>query len=251
MALLFGSRKQFWAGAGLLVVATSLLWWTAPLWQPPINSWSVSLLENFFKWQGYWSRELQGQADQKITSTEISGIQNEKISKMAEEFLALKNRVKSEHIKTALGYLVVGRGYDNFDLALFEDSAPPVGAAVISAQGFLVGRVVSVSGKTATVWPVGAANFKLSARLVDQNNYTGVIETSTGGWLRLYQLPREAALKENLLVESSAFDAVMPEGLPVATIKEVSASTGTTPEALLWPLFSSVWSQPILFEWKK
>lgn len=244
-------KKQIVAIGAVLTVAITLLWWTAPLWQPTLNAWTVSTTQNFFQWQGYWSQTLQGWPTASVSISEIAVTQDKKIFEAEKKLLDLRAAAKSERLKTQTGYLVAGRGPDIYNVVIFDGEAPPVGAAVVTAEGNLVGRVFSVSGRTALVWPVVGANFKVSARLVGQPNFTGVVMVDNSGNLRLFQLPREISITDNSLVETSAFDNLIPEGLPIAKVANVISGTGTSPEAALLPLSASSWSQPIIFEWKK
>lgn len=249
-------KKQFTAVASLIIVVVAILWWTAAVWQGPLNSWTVSALNGIFKWQGYWSASLQGEQTLQNSGSQnlggdIAQAQDKKILDAEIALLVLRAKIKKEKIGSVPAYLVAGRGADNFNVAVFEGEAPPVGAAVVSSEGFLVGRIISVAGSTALISSLTGVNFKLSARLLDQPNFSAVLQTDLSGLLRLFQLPREAVIKEKTIVESSAFDNVMPEGLAVASVKSLSIGAAGAPEAILLPLFSSVWSQPVLFEWKR
>ncbi|KKS43564.1 MAG: hypothetical protein UV05_C0030G0005 [candidate division CPR1 bacterium GW2011_GWA2_42_17] len=244
-------KKQITALASLIIVVIAILWWTAAVWQGPVNYWLMSALTGFFKWQGQAAQILQDGQNISVSIQEIALEQDKKIIDMEKKLLDLWNKVKKEKIGVTPAYLVAGRGADIYNVAIFEGDAPPLGAAVVSADGFLIGRVFSVSGSIVLVWPITGANFKLSARLVDQPNFNAVLQADMSGLLRLSQLPREVAIKENALVETSAFDNIIPEGLAVASVKGVFTDVAVAPEAALLPLFLSVWSQPVLMEWKR
>jgi len=92
---------------------------------------------------------------------------------------------------------------------------------VLSADGFLVGRLASVSLTRTQVVLLGDPNCKVGARVDNESRDTGVIGASgplDSGYVEMSYLSKNANLKPGQNVKTSGYGGIFPPDIPIGQI---------------------------------
>ncbi len=124
---------------------------------------------------------------------------------------------------------------------------------VLTAEGFLVGRVISTSLTSSQVVLLGDPNCKVSALVENEGRDMGVVEAGgpfDGSLITMTRLSRNAVVKPGQRVVTSGLGEVFPKGIPIGQIAdtrpaefglytEARVKLGASPGSLeeVWVLF--------------
>jgi len=94
---------------------------------------------------------------------------------------------------------------------------------VLSPDGYLIGRIASVSFARAQIVLIGDPNCKVAA-LVQETRDTGVVNAGgpfDGSFMTMSYLPSSANLKSGQNIVTSGEGPIFPKGIPIGTIVDV------------------------------
>jgi rod shape-determining protein MreC len=129
----------------------------------------------------------------------------------AEEFKFIPAQVVNNSLDKSYNFLTINKGYLN---------GVRKGMGVISEEGVL-GQVVSVTDNYAMAMSILNKNFKLSAKIY-QENFFGSLSWSGGSpeYADLEYIPLHVNIKEGDTIVTSGFSSIFPEGFRVGIIEE-------------------------------
>ncbi len=129
----------------------------------------------------------------------------------AEEFKFIPAQVVNNSLDKSYNFLTINKGYIN---------GVRKGMGVISEEGVL-GQVVSVTDNYAMAMSILNKNFKLSAKIY-QENFFGSLSWSGGSpeYADLEYIPLHVNIKEGDTIVTSGFSSIFPEGFRVGIIEE-------------------------------
>ncbi|MFA4880480.1 MAG: rod shape-determining protein MreC [Candidatus Doudnabacteria bacterium] len=124
---------------------------------------------------------------------------------------------------------VVGRNPDNLIQSLkinrgAQDNVR-VGAPVIFGEGFLVGKVIEVFSKTATVLLITDQNSVVNALIID-SRASGNIYGQHGLGLTMEMIPQNEIVQVGDTVITSGLSGELPKGLVIGEIVKVESNSG-------------------------
>ncbi len=112
-----------------------------------------------------------------------------------------------------------------------------VGLAVISGDGVLVGKIVSVSSSTATVAAVTDRGSATAASLLNETRTIGIAKGINGGLMQVEYIPHDELIRVNDLLVTSGLETNVPDGLLLGIVNAVqSEPTSAFQAALVEPL---------------
>ncbi len=230
--------KQNLAIWGVLLLALLL---AAVRFQQPlratVNEFFGPFLEARSKLQGR-SRNASRFAMSKVELIEeidrlSAQIDNESFAERRVRILEAENMQLREQLRLskALGYRLVTaqilvsdpvNGGRTFMIDRGRTSGLQIGQPVLR-DGNLLGRVLEVSDHSAHVLSIADPNCKLSVRIVDTEHHGILFGRGANAWRAspycvARYMPRDAQYMAGTLVETSAFDAKVPPGLPVGSL---------------------------------
>ena len=94
---------------------------------------------------------------------------------------------------------------------------------VLSPEGFLIGRVSSVSLTKSQVVLIGDANCKVPAVVENETRSQGIVVGGgpfDGSFAALTHLPNNAKLKPGQRVVTSTLSSIYPPGIPIGLVVE-------------------------------
>lgn len=129
----------------------------------------------------------------------------------SEEFKFIPAQVVNNSLDKSYNFLTINKGYIN---------GVRKGMGVISEEGVL-GQVVSVTDNYAMAMSILNKNFKLSAKIY-QENFFGSLSWSGGSpeYADLEYIPLHVNIKEGDTIVTSGFSSIFPEGFRVGIIEE-------------------------------
>jgi rod shape-determining protein MreC len=129
----------------------------------------------------------------------------------SEEFKFIPAQVVNNSLDKSYNFLTINKGYLN---------GVRKGMGVISEEGVL-GQVVSVTDNYAMAMSILNKNFKLSAKIY-QENFFGSLSWSGGSpeYADLEYIPLHVNIKEGDTIVTSGFSSIFPEGFRVGIIEE-------------------------------
>jgi rod shape-determining protein MreC len=101
------------------------------------------------------------------------------------------------------------------------DDGVSVGAAVIMADGHLVGKIIETRKKTAIVRSLLSRESEVAVSLLNTSRTIGLGQGSGGALLSLKFIPQDEIITVNDLVVTSGLEAAIPPGLIVGVITGV------------------------------
>ncbi len=157
--------------------------------------------------------------------------ENAKLKEMENENAFLRDQLKFQEKKGVKGIDadVIGRNPDNLIQSLkinrgSEDNIK-IGAPVIFGEGFLVGKVVEVFSKTATVLLITDQNSVVNALIAD-SRANGNIYGQHGLGLTMEMIPQDEIVKAGDVVITSGLSGELPKGLVIGEIVKVESNSG-------------------------
>jgi rod shape-determining protein MreC len=118
-----------------------------------------------------------------------------------------------------------------------SDDGVAAGWPVIAGDGIMVGKVVAVSGATATVRTLSDRSSATAVTLLNGTRTIGIAEGMSGVLLALRYIPQDERISVNDIVVTSGLEDAVPSGLVVGIVNSVSTDpTAPFQEAVLEPL---------------
>lgn len=102
-----------------------------------------------------------------------------------------------------------------------SDDGLRVGLAVVAADGHFVGKISTVSGKTAVVQSVLDRGAKVAVALLNSSRTLGIGEGNGSALLSLQFIPQNENISLNNLVVTSGLEEAIPPGLVIGVITGV------------------------------
>ncbi|MBI4713685.1 rod shape-determining protein MreC [Candidatus Uhrbacteria bacterium] len=121
-----------------------------------------------------------------------------------------------------------------------EQDGIKIGDPVIVKDGVLIGKIASVTKKSATVRTLSDPAVATAVSLLNKSQTIGVAEGMTGNLLRLKFIPQETKIEVNDLVVSSGLEQKIPSGLLIGIINDVRPEENAPfLEAIIEPIVDS------------
>lgn len=177
----------------------------------------------------------------------------EQVADLAIDQTRLKQlEIENASLKATLGFVerldvrsvmasVVSRSRDIqsslFSIDRGRDDGIHVGDPVIVKNGILVGKVLSVTPKSAAVLALTDPSMATAVGILNQTQTIGVAQGMAGNLLRLKFIPQGTQLSVNDLVVSSGLESTIPSGLLIGLINDVQPEQNAPfLEAVIEPL---------------
>ncbi len=124
-----------------------------------------------------------------------------------------------------------------FSIDRGEEDGIRTGDPIIVKDGILVGKVVSVTPRSATVHALTDPYIATAVSVLNQTQTIGVAEGMAGNLLRLKFIPQDTVLSVNDLVVSSGLESSIPSGLLIGLVNDVQPEENTPfLQAIIEPL---------------
>jgi rod shape-determining protein MreC len=157
-------------------------------------------------------------------------IENARLKSFEEENRILRQFLefsKKEQRKFILGNVISGVNQADAGLdgmaTIDKGSANGVkpGAAVLDAQGFIVGKVIQVKDNFSEICLITNKECKLAAALENENKTAGIIRGEHGLTIKMEFIPQTEEVKEGDIVITSGIEEDIPAGLVIGKIIKI------------------------------
>jgi len=126
---------------------------------------------------------------------------------------------------------------DRFVIDKGESEGVKVGLPVVIDDGFLIGKVTSVTNENATVTGLTHIESATAVSILNLNKTIGLLEGEGGSLLSMSYIPQDQELETNDLVVTSGLEEYVPGGLLVGVINAIQEdSQAPFKEAVVEPL---------------
>jgi len=95
-----------------------------------------------------------------------------------------------------------------------------VGAAVINAEGMLIGRVSKINERNSLIYLITSPQIKTNVE-IGENRIEGIVKGKGNFEMNIENLPKDKEIKEGDLVITGRIQNDFPSGLPLGTVKSV------------------------------
>lgn len=137
----------------------------------------------------------------------------------------------------AIGHGTVG-DLNTVEINAGQDEGVIEGAAVLSEDGVLVGRVARVDAATSIITLLISPSIAVAAQIQNSSLSPGVVSGEHGLALRMTLIPQTDGVAIGDLVVTSGTDSHIPEQLVIGTINAITSTPGGLfQEAAITPLF--------------
>lgn len=161
-----------------------------------------------------------------LTSRLAEAQQKLEISSTVEELTAYIGATRGRSvIAGVIGYspdpgitsIVISRGS--------ADGVAP-GMAVVTSNGILIGKVRTVTGRTATVVVLTDNQSQVAARIQNDNRSPGIINGERGLAMVMNFIPKDDDVKPGQTIVTSGTEALVPPDVVIGTVRATSSRTG-------------------------
>ncbi|MFH1253530.1 MAG: rod shape-determining protein MreC [Candidatus Uhrbacteria bacterium] len=129
-----------------------------------------------------------------------------------QSFTNITARIINRSASTVDGLVVIDRGSDG---GVIKE------AAVIAADGYLVGRVVTVYPKISLVRPLLSRSSKITASILNSSRTIGLATGTGGALLTLQFVPQDQVFAVNDLIVTSGLESGIPSGLIIGVVTSI------------------------------
>lgn len=141
-----------------------------------------------------------------------------------EEFKELLNWSEGNPEMENVGADIVGQSPDNWQRLMIVNTGSSSGVkkymSVVTQEGFLVGRIISVGSRSSVVQLITDSSSAVGAR--DQRSReTGVVEGRNRSTIRFVTMTDEAEMKVGDDIETSGLGGTCPPDIPIGTICKI------------------------------
>lgn len=141
-----------------------------------------------------------------------------------EEFKELLNWSEGNPEMENVGADIIGQSPDNWQRLMIVNAGSSSGIkkymSVVTQEGFLVGRIISVGSRSSVVQLITDSRSAVGAR--DQRSReTGVVEGRNRSTIRFVPMTDEADMKVGDVIETSGLGGTCPPDIPIGTIREI------------------------------
>lgn len=117
------------------------------------------------------------------------------------------------------------------------DDRVEVGQAILGDDGVLLGKITSLSKRTATIELLTDPNSRIAATLSGEQRLLGVVEGRGNGAARMTYIPSSQAMKKDQIIVTSGTEEKIPAHIPLGLVNAVEGkSTDPFVSAILEPL---------------
>lgn len=114
-----------------------------------------------------------------------------------------------------------------------------IGQAVLAGDGVVVGKIVSLTERTATVQLLTDPRSRFAATLSGETKLLGVVEGRGNGAARMTYIPASQPIKKDQIVVTAGTEAKIPPHLPIGLVNAVEGkNTDPFVSAILEPLLT-------------
>jgi rod shape-determining protein MreC len=141
-----------------------------------------------------------------------------------EEFKELLNWSEENPEMENVGADIIGQSPDNWQRLMIVNAGSSSGIkrymSVVTQEGFLVGRIISVGSRSSVVQLITDSRSAVGAR--DQRSReTGVVEGGNRSTMRFVPMTDEAEMKVGDDIETSGLGGTCPPDIPIGTICKI------------------------------
>lgn len=112
-----------------------------------------------------------------------------------------------------------------------------VGQAVLAGEGVIIGKIISLTERTATVQLVTDPRSRFAATLSGESRLLGVVEGRGNGAARMTYIPASQPIKKDQIVVTAGTEEKIPPHLPLGLVNAVEGkNTDPFVSAVLEPL---------------
>jgi len=112
-----------------------------------------------------------------------------------------------------------------------------IGQAVVSSEGIIIGKIVSVKDENSEVALTNSSKCKLAAMLFNDEKTSGIVEGELGLTLKMGFIPQSQDIREGGIVVTSGLETNVPRGLIIGRIiKTEKESNDLWQNAFIEPL---------------
>lgn len=157
-------------------------------------------------------------------------IENAALKSLEEENNILRQFLefsKKEQKKFILGNVISRKSQSSVDIEqgiiIDKGSADGIkpGAAVLDAQGFIVGKIIQVKNNFSQIYLISNKECKLAAALQNENKTAGIIRGEHELTIKMEFIPQTEEVKEGDIVVTSGIEENIPAGLVIGRITKV------------------------------
>lgn len=214
---------------------------------------ALHVFERPFVRAGTWVSDFLPFLDQeRYNPARMEALEN-RVAKLAIDQAQLQQlKVENMALKATLGFLerqnvrsvmasVISRSRDAqsalFSIDRGKDDGIRVGDPVVVKDGILVGKISTVTSKSATVLALTDPAMATAVGILNQTQTIGVAQGMSGNLLRLKFIPQDTELFVNDLVVSSGLESSIPSGLLIGLVNDVQPEENAPfLEAVIEPL---------------
>ena len=123
----------------------------------------------------------------------------------------IANAISRDPLSASLVYLDVG-----------SDDGLAVGQAAVVGDGVMVGKVVKVSQKHATLELLTGDSARIAVKALDDTSTSGILRGRLGTGARLEYIRDAKAVPVGSIIVTSGLEPLIPQGLVVGTIQKIT-----------------------------
>jgi len=193
--------------------------------------------------------------DERLTPSEIDELQTRVLDLAIDQVELDELKRENSELKKALQFIkrqdihvvtssIIARSQTTqasfFSIDRGSQDGIRVGDPVFVAEGVLIGKVSTLSTKSATIQSLSDPATTTAVSLLNKIQTIGVAEGITGNLLKLKFIPQETSIALNDLVVSSGLETGIPAGLFIGLITDVQPEPNAPfLEAIIEPLVDS------------
>ena len=160
-------------------------------------------------------------------------IENEQLQKQ----IGFLDRLQKQYVTAAIISRTSSNQNATFVINKGANDGITIGSPIIIGEGFMVGKVISLTSTTSTVASTTDPEAATAATLLNKSRTIGIAQGQSGRLIQLSFIPHEEEVKVNDLVVSSGLEEQVPSGLIIGIVNTVSTdSTLPFQKAIVEPL---------------
>ncbi len=166
------------------------------------------------------SEELEAQLRAQVTDYV-------RLRALEEENRALRAQAKfiSEHAFRTIGARIISRAIGPqtavVEIDRGKSDGADVGQAVITEDGFVVGKIVRIGSRTASVMLLSDIRSRFAATVVGSDRVAGIVEGRGNGVTHFTLVPQEVALEKNQVIVTAGTEEKIPADLAIGLVIDV------------------------------
>jgi rod shape-determining protein MreC len=146
---------------------------------------------------------------------------------LEEENRALRAQAKfiSEHAFRTIGARVISRSVGAqtavVEIDRGKSDGADIGQAVITEDGFVVGKIIRIGSRTASVMLLSDIRSRFASAVVGGDRVTGIVEGRGNGVTHFTLVPQEVVLEKNQVIVTAGTEEQVPADLPIGLVIDV------------------------------